>query len=53
MLPTPAAVNPVIVPDEADAVQAKVLPAILAVGVKVAVPPEHIVWVSTKFVTVG
>ena len=53
MLPAPAAAKPVIVPEDADAVHANVLPAILAVGVKVAVPPEHIVWVSTKFVTVG
>src|ERR1035437_4962271 len=53
MFPLPAALKPVTVPEDALAVQLKVVPVTLAVGVNETVPIEQIDWVFVVFITTG
>ena len=53
ILPVPVRSNPVIVPDDAEAVHEKVAPATFEVGANDAVPLLQIVWVSDVLVIVA
>ena len=53
MFPLPIALNPVLVPADADAVHANVVPATLLAMFNVAVPPEQNACVNTALLTSG